>query len=71
MSPDINMASSLIALLPVSCLEVYHGESLHEDSEKGNINGIKERLRSSSVAVGGGILNIDLSHCNDQAEEWV
>lgn len=39
--------------------------------KKGNINGIKERLRSSSVAVGGGILNIDLSHCNDRPEEWV
>lgn len=29
-SPDINTACSLIAPLPVSCLEVYHGESLRE-----------------------------------------
>ncbi len=34
-SPDINMVRSLIVPLPVSCLEVYHSESLHgEDSGK-------------------------------------
>lgn len=38
---------------------------------EGNINGIKERLRSFSVAVIRGILNIDLSQCNDRTEEWV
>lgn len=33
-SPDINTVCSLIAVLPVGCLEVYHSESLHEDSGK-------------------------------------
>lgn len=38
-SPDINMARFLIAPprpLPVSCLEVYHRESLHEE-ESGKV----------------------------------
>lgn len=30
-SPDINTVWSLIATLPVSCLEVYHSESAHEE----------------------------------------
>lgn len=40
--------------LPVCCLEVYHSESLRGRFWKGNINGIKERLKSSTGAVGGG-----------------